>query len=250
MPLTNDGLETTVATEPSESQESPQRRQRRGGALAGGGALALGLIGARAFATAAQTTPEATVVPPIATAPPAATAASSPFKNDVDVLNYALTLEHLEATFYRDGLAKFAAQDFVNIGFQPSVRDYVAQIGSDEDAHVQTLTQVITKLGGTPVGEATYNFPYTDLASFLKLAMTIENLGVAAYTGAAQYLIKNGQILTAALTIQGVEGRHAAYLNLLNDTSPFPDAFNTTDTPAEVLKVAGPLIVSSGTPGA
>jgi len=186
----------------------------------------------------------------MATATAAASPAASPFKNDVDVLNYALTLEHLEATFYRDGLAKFATAAFTGLGFQASVRDYVAQIGSDEDAHVSTLTTVITQLGGTPVKEASYNFPYTDLASFLKLAMAIENLGVAGYTGAAQYLIDNKKLLTAALTIHGVEGRHAAYLNLLNSTSPFPDAFNPADTPAQVLKVAGPFIVGAGTPAA
>lgn len=214
---------------------------------------------------AAQSTPVATAMPAGTTAPAATTPmggatmapsavtmatasgtlTAKPFNNDVDVLNYALTLEHLEATFYRQGLAKFATSAFTALGFQASVRDYVTRIGSDEDAHVTLLTKVVTQLGGTPVKEATYNFPYTDLASFLKLGMAIENLGVAAYTGAAQYLIDSNQLLTAALTIHAVEGRHAAYLNLLNTTSPFPDALNPADTKEQVLKVAGPFIVGS-----
>lgn len=179
------------------------------------------------FTLAAQATPMAT---------------ASPFANDVDVLNYALTLEHLEDTFYRQGLAQFANQDFLNLNLQTSVRDYVAQIGQDEAAHVQTLTQVITQRGGAPVQAATYAFGYTDLASFLKVAMALENTGVAAYTGAAQYLIDNDQLLTAALTIHGVEARHAAYLNILNGMSPFPDAIDQPKTPSEVLAIAGPFI--------
>jgi|SRR5579884_80050 len=171
-------------------------------------------------------------------------ATPSPFKGPVDVLNYALTLEHLEATFYRDGLSKFANQDYLNAGLQTSVRDYITQIGTDETAHVDTLTKVIGSLGGTPVKEATYNFGYTNLTGFLKVAAALENTGVAAYTGAAQYLISNDQLLTAALTIHGVEARHAAYLNVVTGTSPFPAAFDAPKTPAEVLKIAGPFIVS------
>jgi bacterioferritin (cytochrome b1) len=167
---------------------------------------------------------------------------TAPFKNDVDVLNYALTLEHLEATFYREGLAKFANQDYLNANLQTSVRDYIGRIGQDEAEHVQTLTQVITQLGGAPVQAASYDFGYADLAGFLKVAMALENTGVAAYTGAAQYLIDSAQLLTAALTIHGVEARHAAYLNILNGASPFPDAVDQPKTPSEVLAIAGPFI--------
>jgi hypothetical protein len=167
---------------------------------------------------------------------------TAPFTNNVDVLNYALTLEHLEATFYREGLDRFGNQDYLNLGLQTSVRDRVSTIGQDEDAHVQTLTQVITQLGGAPVQAATYDFGYSDLAGFLQVAMALENTGVAAYTGAAQYLIDSDELLTAALTIHGVEARHAAYLNILNNTSPFPDAIDQPKTPSEVLAIAGPFI--------
>lgn len=179
------------------------------------------------FSLAAQATPMAT---------------AAPFTSDVDVLNYALTLEHLEAAFYQQGLAQFGNQDFLNANLQTSVRDYIAAIGQHEAAHVQTLTQVITQLGGAPIAAAAYAFGYTDLTSFLKVGMALENTGVAAYTGAAQYLIDNGDLLTAALTIHGVEARHAAYLNLLNGASPFPDAVDQPKTPAEILAIAGPFI--------
>lgn len=167
----------------------------------------------------------------------------SPFANEVEVLNYALTLEHLEATFYREANALFADQEYLDLGFQTSVRDRIVIIGEHEATHVATLTEVITSLGGEPVQEAVYEFGYTDLASFLATAAAVENLGVAAYTGAAQYLIDNDALLTAALTIHGNEARHAAYLNVVNATSPFPDAVDAPMTPDEVLAVAGPFIV-------
>lgn len=165
----------------------------------------------------------------------------------LSVLNYALTLEHLENAFYRDGLASFTVDAFTALGFQPSVVDYIAEIGNDELTHVETLTTVITDLGGTPVAEGTYDFAaaYADPTAFLATAMALENTGVDAYTGAAQYLIDNDDLLTAALTIHGVEARHAAYLNILNNEDPFPDAFDEPLTPAEVVEIAGPFIVDA-----
>ena len=167
-----------------------------------------------------------------------------PFESDVDVLNYALSLEHLESAFYTEGVAGFATQDFVDIGFDASVLDYLTTIRDHETAHVEALTDVISGLGGEPVEAVEYDFGYTDLTGFLAVAQELENTGVAAYTGAAQFLIDNDDLLTAALTIHGVEARHAAYLSVLNGTSPFPDAVNAPLTPDEVLEMVAPFIQS------
>lgn len=168
----------------------------------------------------------------------------SPFETPVDVLNYALTLEHLEATFYREALVKFTGDDFVTAGFQAEAIDRFAMIADQEKTHVETLISVITSLGGTPVEEATYDFGYADLPGFFAVAQALEDTGVAAYQGAAQYLIEEDALLTAALTIHGDEARHASFLALFNATSPFPEAFNPSLTPDEVLAIAGPFIVS------
>lgn len=167
----------------------------------------------------------------------------SPFEGPVDVLNYALTLEHLETAFYRDGLEEFDSAAFEALGFQSSVYDNLTEIAAHEAAHVETLTATITDLGGEPVEEAEYDFGYEDAAGFLEVALALEDTGVAAYQGAAQYLIEEDDLLTAALTIHGVEARHAAYLALLNEANPFPEAFNPSLTPEEVLEIATPFIV-------
>ncbi len=169
---------------------------------------------------------------------------AAPFASAVDVLNYALTLEHLEAAFYRDGLAAIGVEGITALGFQTTVFDNLTVIGEHEAEHVAVLTQVITDLGGMPVEEAMYDFGYTDAAGFLQVAQALEDTGVAAYQGAAQYAIDSDEILTAALTIHGVEARHASYVALLNGAVPFPEAYNPTLTPAEVLDIATPFIVS------
>lgn len=161
------------------------------------------------------------------------------FATDVDVLNYALTLEHLEAAFYRlTGDYALGTDPFGN-----PVNDWLALAGEQEAAHVATLTDVISQLGGEPVAAAAYDFGVTDASSFLATAMTLENVGVAAYDGAGQFL-QSAALLTAAGGIVAVEARHAAYLNLVNGVIPFPAATESPLTPDEVLEAAGGFIVA------
>ena len=170
-------------------------------------------------------------------------AAQTTFADDIEVLNYALTLEHLEYAFYRDGLESFSDADFGESPFGIPISERLTAIRDHELAHVETLTQVITDLGGEPVAEAAYDFGYTDGATFLTTAAALENTGVSAYDGAGQFL-ENADLLTAAGTIVAVEARHAAYLNLLTGVLPFPAPFETPLSPDEVLAIAGPFIVT------
>lgn len=205
-----------------------RRALLRNSAIAGGAMVAFGTAGT---AVASQTD-----------ATPAADAADAPFAGPIDVLNFALTLEHIETAFYRDGLATIGEAGITGLGFLPGVFEWLGVIGAHEADHVVTLSSVITQLGGTPVQEATYDFGYTDAASFLQVAQALEDTGVSAYQGAAQFLIDEDELLTAALTIHGVEARHAAYIAVLNGGNPYPEAFNPTLTPAEVLEIATPFI--------
>jgi rubrerythrin len=173
-----------------------------------------------------------------------ATPEAAPFASAVEVLNYALTLEHLETAFYRDGLATIGAEAIAALGFADEVFANLTVIGEHEAEHVAVLTQVITDLGGEPVAEAVYDFGYTDAAGFLATAQALEDTGVSAYQGAAQYAMESDELLTAALTIHGVEARHASYVALLNGAVPFPASFNPTLTPAEVLDIATPFFVN------
>jgi hypothetical protein len=166
-------------------------------------------------------------------------AAQDEFESDIDVLNYALTLEHIENAFY-----ELAADfDLGEDGFNNSINDYVAQIGEHEAAHVDTLTSVISDSGGEPVERLEYDFGVDSPQTFLATAAVFENLGVSAYDGAGQFLT-DPALLTAAGTIVAVEARHAAYLNLITGTLPFPEAFEPTLTPEEVLEAATPFIVT------
>jgi len=169
-----------------------------------------------------------------------AIAQDAPFADDIEVLNYALTLEHLENAFYRDGTGLF---DLGTDGFGFSVNEQLAAVGAHEAAHVQTLTDVIASLGGTPVTEAAYDFgdAYSSADGFLATAAALENTGVSAYDGAAQFISDPG-LLTAAGSIVAVEARHASYLNLITEEVPFPASFESPLTPDEVLEIAGPFI--------
>ncbi len=81
---------------------------------------------------------------------------------DIDILNFALTLEYLEANFYKH---KAAA-----VGLSGEAKALAAQFAEQEQLHVDALTKAISAAGGTPVKQPTFVFPVTDQASFLKLA--------------------------------------------------------------------------------
>lgn len=139
----------------------------------------------------------------------------------VDVLNYALTLEHLEAAFYTQGLATSNLVPAAN-------STYLGLIKRDEVAHVKFLQTVISSLNSTPVSASTYDFtggnnkgngPFKDVfsnyATFLAVAQVFEDTGVRAYKGQAGNLLGNQTVLTAALSIHAVEARHASAIRQL-----------------------------------
>jgi hypothetical protein len=169
------------------------------------------------------------------------TAAAAPFissalgaTTDVDILNFALTLEYLETDFY---LVKAKT-----VGLSGQAAHDAATFGKEEAAHVSALKAAIKQAGGNPVPKPTFSFPVTSAPAFLSLAYMVENLGVSAYNGAGP-LLKSKALLAAAGSIVQIEARHAAAIGLLIGKSPTPTGgFDTPKTMAQVLAVAKPLI--------
>lgn len=170
--------------------------------------------------------------------------------SNVDVLNYALTLEHLEDQFYKQGLNDFSDGELRNAeslcnrnaALNEDVPTRIQAISDHEAAHVDTITQVIEDLGGDPVEAACYDFGYESPSDFLGVAQVLENTGVAAYDGAIHFF-DNDDLATAGATIATVEARHASYLNTLNGADPFPRAFDEAKSMEEIKEAAGQFIV-------
>jgi len=153
---------------------------------------------------------------------------------DVEILNFALTLEYLEADFYNVKGRQ--------VGLSGEARKYARVFGAEEAAHVSALSAAIKQLGGKPVAKPTFVFPATDEKSFLALASVLENTGVGAYNGAGPSL-KSKDVLASAGSIVQIEARHAAAIDLLIGKSPTPnEGFDKPLSKAEVLAAAGPLI--------
>jgi len=168
--------------------------------------------------------------------PTTSTSKGGSAENDLAILNYALTLEYLEAEFY----AKAQQADL----FKGKELDLVKRFGSQEQDHVDALKATIEKLGGTAVAAPETQFPLDSRAEVLKLAATVENLGTAAYLGKAPE-IQNEEVLAAALSIHSVEARHASALNVLLGRQATPDgAFGVPADEATVLAAVKPFIVA------
>jgi hypothetical protein len=140
----------------------------------------------------------------------------------VEILNYALTLEYLEAEFYNTALG--------SAGLLPAGNTSTAIqiIAKHENAHVEFLKTAIINLGGTPAPKPTFDFTggkgsgmgpfagvFSSLVIFLNVAQTLEDTGVRAYKGRAPELVQGGDLLTAALRIHSVEARHAAKIRIM-----------------------------------
>lgn len=152
-----------------------------------------------------------------------------------DVLNFALTLEYLEDEYYRTGLAT------ANL-IPAADRAIFTQISAHETAHVALLKGL---LAAQAVAKPTFDFtaggtfaPFTTYATFQALAQGFEDTGVRAYKGQAGNLMTNDGILTIALQIHSVEGRHASEVRRLRGQKGWITG-NSTDVAALAAIYAG-----------
>ncbi|MDP8943316.1 MAG: ferritin-like domain-containing protein [Actinomycetota bacterium] len=131
-------------------------------------------------------------------------------RGDIGILNYALTLEHLEAEFYEEVVRSGEVTD-------RKLATLAKRIGENENEHVEALTATVKQLGGTPAKKPKTNFRSViegGPKKILATAAVVENVGAAAYLGQAGN-IKSDEVLAAALSIHTVEAEHAAALNEL-----------------------------------
>ncbi|HZO36629.1 MAG TPA: ferritin-like domain-containing protein [Solirubrobacteraceae bacterium] len=176
----------------------------RKGLLAGGTMLAAGAFGGIAL--------------------PSIASAATP-AGDVAILNFALTLEYLEAEFYKQGVAA---------KFGGATSTLASTIYAHEDAHVKFLTKA---LGSAKVARPKFDFgkATTDAATFRSTAYVLENTGVSAYLGQAGK-IKTPAILLAAATIATVEARHAGAVAQLIGKKVSPDgSFDVGESSMAIL---------------
>jgi hypothetical protein len=149
---------------------------------------------------------------------------------DRAILNFALTLEYLEAAFYTE------AQEMGALDGELAL--FARVVGQHERAHVKALRAA---LGRYAVKRPRFNFRGTteDVDAFVATATVLEDTGVAAYKGQAP-LIRNNTVLAAALAIHSVEARHAAWIRDISGEPPAPDAFDPALSKRQVLRaVAG-----------
>ena len=155
--------------------------------------------------------------------------------SDVDILQFALTLEHLESRMYQEMLV-------TGILTGKEMR-YFQNFGAHEAAHVVALSDTLNAIGVTPNQEQqTYNFPpFNNRGDILNFARLAEETGVGAYQGAAA-AIQNKEYLAAAGSIVQVEARHAAMIRLLIGVDPVPSPTTPSLSIAEVNTIVGPVL--------
>lgn len=172
-------------------------------------------------------------------------------EGDIEILNFARTLELLEAEFYREGLDTIGVDGIRcsrvvrDLGtLQDRAFDDLRVIQEHEEIHAEVLADTIEDLGGEPVEGLEFDFGTAtqDPVEFLALAAELEATGTAAYAGAAPE-IQNADLIPPALSIHSVEARHTSFLNVLNDEIGFPNAFDEALAMDEVLEIAGQFIV-------
>ncbi|KAF5024888.1 hypothetical protein F66182_3046 [Fusarium sp. NRRL 66182] len=165
--------------------------------------------------------------------------------NDFDILQFALTLEHLEETFYREGFATLSDDDFAPLGLSETSLSDLKAIGKTEAAHVVLLQSALAGAGFQPVEECKYDFAgaTSDPAAMVATAAILESVGVSAYLGAAPLLTDPG-VLSTAGAILTVEARHQTAIRVFSQAEAVPQPLDTPLGPRAVFSLAAPFITS------
>ena len=156
-----------------------------------------------------------------------APASAAPGRRDEAILNYALTLEYVQDSFYSE-VERIGA-------LSGGLAEQAKVVAAHERAHVKAFREV---LGSRAVKRPRFDFrgATEDAERFRKTAVAFEDLAVAAYKAQAP-LIQNSGYLVAALGIHSVEARHAAWIRRLAGVVPAADAFDEPRSKRSTLAI-------------
>ncbi|KAM5342436.1 hypothetical protein ACJ41O_013402 [Fusarium nematophilum] len=170
-------------------------------------------------------------------------AAAAAGLSDLDILQFALTLEHLEETFYREAFINIKDEAFSPLGLSEQTLSDIKEIGKTEAAHVVLLQSAIAQGGFQPVQSCKYDFggATSDPALMVATAAILENVGVSAYLGAAP-LLSDPAVLGTAGSILTVEARHQTAIRVFSSAKAVPQPFDTPLGPRAVFSLAAPFI--------
>lgn len=177
---------------------------------------------------------------PAADAPEAAPTPPPIAPGDLDILNFALGLERLEAAFYAQILGAQQRRAYLS----PRLAQVASEVGANEITHVTTLETAILTAGGTLPAAATYRFPanvFISPVAFSWFGYTLEEIGIGAYLGAVG-AIQSVDLRKAAASIYGSEVRHAAILRSLGGFTFAPRFFENPLTVEQVSTLVAPYI--------
>ncbi|KAM4056274.1 ferritin-like domain-containing protein [Hirsutella rhossiliensis] len=156
---------------------------------------------------------------------------------DPVILNFALTLEHLESSFYDQALNESGNK------MDDNMRNALRTVRDSEATHVVFLTSSLAQTGAKPVESCKYNFNTSDVNNIIKTAAVLENVGVGAYLGAAP-AISDKNVLSAAASIATVEARHQTSIRSLLKQDLVPQPFDSSLSPRAAFTLAKPFIAS------
>jgi hypothetical protein len=160
---------------------------------------------------------------------------AAPTTTDIGILDFALTLEQLEAAFYA------AAES--QLGLTGDARRFAREFGAIEDGHVDALAAALEDLGAEPAEAPEFDWGSSlqSEAAFVKRAAQLEDTVVSALNGAGP-MIQDKELLTAVGSIVQVDARQAALLRPLNGQPPTIAAFDQTLTQPQTLDAIAPYL--------
>jgi rubrerythrin len=159
-------------------------------------------------------------------------------KNDVKILQYALTLEYLEAAFYAAAVKQdnFASAE---------LKQFAQVVANHEAQHVKDLKKAIGRSAvKSPTLDGDAVAALISPANFGPTAALLEDTGVSAYAGQGPN-IKQKAVVKLALSIHSVEARHAAWIRYILgggavgakvSSYPAPRAYDKPKTQGQILK--------------